>query len=150
MPVDISIEGADELARVGRQLRQVADKELRKELLAGLNRATKPLKESAKRSAQTSLPRRGGLAAKVAGSRFATRSRLSGRDPSVRITAKGMDLRSLDTGSLRHPVFGNRKVWVTQRVARGWFSKPIESGADEVRREILNVLEDITRRLARG
>lgn len=147
MPVDLSIEGADGLARVAKALRQVGDKELQRELYAGLNRATKPLKESARESAEATLPRAGGLGKRVAKSRMATRRRASGANPGVRITSKS-DSR-IDRGVLRHPVFGNRDVWVAQQVPSGWFTKPMEAGADVVRRELVQVINDVADKLER-
>lgn len=150
MPADISIEGADEFQRVARQLRDVADKELRRDLYRGIERAVKPLKERAKDSARRRLPRSGGLAEKVAKSKFKTR-KSAGRDPGIRLEASGtIDVAALDRGQLRHPVFGHRAVWVEQKVEAGWFSDAMESGADEVRSHLLDVLDDVKRRLANG
>ncbi len=33
-----------------------------------------------------------------------------------------MDLRSLDRGRLRHPLFGNREHWYNESVPRGWWT----------------------------
>lgn len=152
MPVDLRVDGADQLARVAKVLRTTGNATLRRELYAGIQRATKPLKAAAKDAARAQLPKRGGLNEFVAGSKLATRSRGGGRTPGVRITATktgGHDLRAIDNGRLRHPVFGNRAAWVTQSVKPGWFTKTMQDGAPVVRKEIVSVLDDVADQLAR-
>lgn len=147
MPVDLSVEGADEFQRLARQLRDAGEKDLRRELFRGIERAVKPLKEAAKDSARQRLPRGGGLADKVAAAKFSTKKR-TGKDPGIRLTAKGpIDVEALDRGRLRHPVFGNRRVWVNQTVPAGWFTEPVEAGAPEVRVELLKALDDVKRKI---
>lgn len=147
MSRDLVVSGAEELEHVLRLLRSVDDKELRKDFYRGINRATTPLKENAKRNALAVLPRRGGLAARVAKTRLSTKAR-GGQTPGIRVVARNG--AGADLGFVRHPVFGNRDVWVSQPVTPGWFTKPMEAGADPVRRALLDVLDDIKRRLAHG
>lgn len=154
---NIVVTGADELESLGRQLKELGDKDLRRELFRGFSRATKPLKADVKRSALQSLPSGGGLNRWVADARLATRTRVSGKTVGVRIAGsrsnkqlRKSDLNAINRGRLRHPVFGNRKVWVTQEVKPGWFSEPLVAGADEVRRELVQVMDGIAERLARG
>lgn len=148
MPVGLEVEGADKLRVVSRALKDLGDKDLSRGVFRGLNRATIPLREDARRSAATVLPQRGGLAERVARSRMTTRRR-AGRNPGISIQAKGMpQLRSMDRGMVRHPVYG-RAPWVTQRITPGWFTEPMQAGAPEVRRELLQVLDDAARELAR-
>ncbi len=47
----------------------------------------------------------------------------------------------------RHPVWGNREVWVKQ-VGEPYFSGPIERHLPEVRRDIRAAVDDVMRRLA--
>ena len=152
MPADLRVEGVERLERASRQLREVGDKDLRREMFRAIQRSTKPLRGKAKEAALRELPKRGGLNVWVAQSRFSTKTRGSGKKAGVRITAtKGKhDLRALDAGRLRHPVYGNRNVWVNQSVPAGWFSKTIENGADEVRKELVKALDDVLKQIARG
>lgn len=145
----IRIEGADKLAVVARALRQLGDKDLRAGLYRGLNRATKKPKEDAKAEALARLPRRGGLNRRVAGSRLSTKRR-AGRNPGVSIVASSSDsIRRIDRGTVRHPVYGNPEVWVAQPVEPGWFTDPMEDGADEARREVVQVLDGLAREIAK-
>lgn len=149
--MDLRIEGADQLGDVARRLKETGDKELRKELYRGIQRAAKPLSAAAQRSARANLPKRGGLNEWVASSKFSV-STSGGKDPAVRISGRkvGHDLKALDRGRLRHPLYGNRRRWYNQQIRPGWFSEPMTEGASGVRREIVDVLEDIARRVAHG
>lgn len=152
MPVDVTVQGADDLARLSRRLKEAGDKDLNRELRKGIQRATKPLKEAAKRSARERLPKRGGLNEWVAKSKFSVRTSSSQRSARVRLVASRgkTDERAINRGRLRHPVFGNRKVWVTQDVTPGWFTKPMVEGLAPVQREVLKVMDDITKKVAHG
>lgn len=149
MVADLRITGTDDLARVARALKDAGDKDLRRELLRGINRALKPAKQAVKDAARSQLPQRGGLAAEVAASRISSSTRTSGRSPGVRVTGKksGRDLRSIDRGRLRHPTFG-RAPWVNQAVKPGFFSETLTEQAPRVRREVVDVLEDVAQKIA--
>ena len=154
MPVEIRVEGADKFGRLAKALRQTGDKELRKELYAGINRAVKPLTAALKDSTPRFLP--GRYAAELSRSLKVRTRRRGGRDPGVRLTGsaktprgKDRDLASLNRGRLRHPLYGDRKYWFNQKVSPGWWDEPLSDGADEVRQELVNVLDDIGRKLAR-
>ena len=96
------------------------------------------------------------VADRVAASSFRVATR-SGSNPSVRLVArekggKSVDLSSLDAGRLRHPVYGNRRVWVQQPVPQGWWTKAV-TGSDAlsaVRTEMLDVIETVAKQLATG
>lgn len=150
MPADLRIVGADKLGDVARRLKETGDKELRRELYRGIQRAANPLKEVAKRSARANLPSRGGLNEWVASSSFSVSTR-GGQNPAVRFAGRktGHDLRALDRGRLRHPLYGNRRHWFTQQIPPGWFSRPMEAAIPGIRRDVVDVLEDIARRIAR-
>lgn len=143
--------GAEDFGRLARSLRAIGDKELKRELYRGLNRAAKPAKDKVKPSAQSELPKRGGLNDFIAGStRASVRTRSGRRNPSVRIVARGPhDVYALDRGRVRHPVFGNRNAWRTQQINPGWFSEPIAQMAPQMRQEMDQVLRDVDRDLRR-
>lgn len=145
--LDVRITGADRLAAVAKQLRQTADKDLRKEMYRGLRRAARPLIADARENARRTLPKQGGLNERVARSRFKVSVRGSGRNPGVRISATGVDARVDTQGRDRHPVFGNRRVWVQQKVRPHWFEIPMRAGAPKVRRELDRVVVDIAKKL---
>ncbi|WP_182379821.1 hypothetical protein [Nocardioides sp. WS12] len=146
--MDLEVQGAQQLEAVAKRLKAAGRGDLRKELLQQVRAAAKPTVTDIKRNAATDLPQRGGLAQAVAKSRIGTRTRMSGKRVGVRIEAKnGMDIKRLDQGRLRHPVFGNRKAWVEQTVKPGWFSEPIKRRLPEVRDGVLKAMNDIIKKV---
>ena len=75
----ISVRGEQQLTRLARVMKEHADgKELRKDLLRGLNQAVTPIIAEQKLNLRTELPQRGGLAAYMTKSTFRKRMRLTG------------------------------------------------------------------------
>lgn len=74
---------------------------------------------------------------------------------SVRIVATAVDPtetglpRGMDNGprGFRHPVYGNRDVWVQQR-GGSWFKEPIAEEGDMIERRLTNVLEQMADNIA--
>lgn len=149
--MDISVQGADDLAKLGKRLKQLGDKGLRKELYRGLNRAAKPVKKAGRDAARRQLPQRGGLALKISKTRMTSRTRAVGRNAGVRIVAAGgLDMNALDRGRLKHPVWGHRDRWVLQDIRAHVLTNGFASAAPEARRQMLVVLDDVARRAEKG
>lgn len=149
--VSLQIKGAEQLGDLARRMRAEGEAKqgLKRELTAGITRATKPLRAKAKQEAKSRLPQSGGLAAVVSKAAITSRVR-TGRDPGVVIQARGDAARSADRGFVRHPVFGNREVWVTTKVAPGWFTDTMRGGAPEVRKEVLIAMRRVSIRIKKG
>lgn len=146
--LEISADGA-RFDLVASTLRDLGDRGLNRDLARGLDRVAEKLTEDARRAALERLPRRGGLAQRVADSPMLTQ-RKRGSNPGVSIRAKGMrELRLIDSGLVRHPVYGNRDVRSVQRVTPGWFTAPMEAGRDDAIRAIDKVLDDVVAKIAR-
>lgn len=148
----MEIRGADDVDALVRRIRTHADaKALRKELISGLNRVTKSVREDMKASIGPSLPSRGGLAGLAMAKASLTTAAASGRNPGVRIKArhKSYDLKRLNEGRLRHPVFGNRSVWVEQTAGLnpGFLDESFEKSKPELARGITRVLNEIARKV---
>lgn len=143
------IRGAEELAALAKRLRQAGDKDLQRKLYAAINRSTKPLKAELPGSARRTLPRRGGLAERVAKSKYKTQRRTTGRAIGIRVTATNrMEIARMDRGVLRHKTFGHLP-WETQRVPPGWFTRPADAAAPAARAELDAAMKDITQELNR-
>jgi hypothetical protein len=143
----VRVEGIRGFALLARKLKAVNRSELRKEFYAGINRTGRPLIEAVRESASTELPRSGGLAGRVAKSKFSTKRRFTGRGAGIRITgSSGYDLRSINQGRVRHKTFGH-KPWKSQTVKPKFFDRPIEDRKDLARKELENVMSDIAKRL---
>lgn len=143
-------DGARQLAAVGRRLKEAGAGGLRRELLATIRRSAKSAIPDVRASAERTLPSGGGLAALIAGSKIGVRTRLTGR---VGVQIRGdspRSIRAMNRGRLRHPVFGNREVWVTQQVKPGWFTDPLQKRAPAIQRDIRQAMSDIARRIEKG
>ena len=109
-----------------------------------------PLRGAAQARARAILPRRGGLAERVAETPMPITVTSSGRRRGVRIDARqgrgrqGVnDPGAIDRGRVRHPVFGHeRKEPIIQLVRVGWFSVAMDEGAPRVRERIEQVLKE--------
>ena len=140
------IKGADKFTELAAKIRK-ANGELPEELVRALERAAPPLEHAARASAAANLPKRGGLAAIVAGSGFTHQRRAGG----IRITARGItQLKLTNDGKVRHPVYGEPDTWVGQSIpkALNWFTKPIMNGAPKVREELSKAADKILRTIA--
>lgn len=142
--------GAHQLEVLAKRLKATGDRELRKELLRGIREGTKGTKPDITRSLATRLPKRGGLAERMATSRISTKTKLSGSTVGVRLEARAPhDIRSMNAGRLRHKVFG-REQWVDQDVEPGAFTDPIEQDAPEIRSAVERVMRDVAHRIERN
>lgn len=136
-----------ELAAIGRRFKEMGDSgnEHKKLLVKGLREGVKQAIPDIRQSALDMLP--GGSAGydqSVADSKFAARTRLSGKVASVKIVGAGKaQIKDTnDRGRLRHPVFGNRNVWVNQAVDPGWFDKPTEAQTPRIHSAIEDVMKE--------
>jgi hypothetical protein len=131
----------DPLLRLAQDLGGIP-KDLRKKLRPGIKEAAKPVLDRARQNASWSrrIPKATRLSIKF-----------GKRDPSVSITTSAKrapharpyehDGRS---GSFRHPVYGNRDVWVTQQ-ARPFLAPAVRAKQDDVVDEIAKVVDSTTR-----
>jgi len=151
--VRVSADPSASFAALARDLRRAGAGGLRKELYAGLQRAARPAIGAVRESAGSTLPRRGGLAARVAGAAITARA-AGGRNPGIRIVAKerkgrSFDAYTLDQGRLRHPVYGQwRRRTPTQAVRPGWFTRPLNDSAPTFRKTLLDAVDRVERQIS--
>jgi hypothetical protein len=149
-PFSLKVTGADKLERLSKALRDAGDKDLKRELGKGLRRAVRPMRETFKAGALGFLPFRGGLAEDVApGMRFRTKIRTGGKSVGVRIVASlpGHDLNAMNRGRLRHPVRGNRRIWVNQQIRANWWDDSGLVAAPPVRVELVKAIDEVAAKL---
>lgn len=148
MSDDITIKGAEDFYRLSKALKGAGRGDLRKELNKALRDATKPLIADT-RSATSRLPQSGGLA-DIIRKTPQTVKVATGKNPGVRITVggKGGAARTTEQGFVRHPVYG-RGGFVRQSVPSGWFSEPLNEGADVVRPRLIDAIDAMADRIVR-
>ena len=157
----VTIRDTGDLKAVTRQLRAQADgKELLAELRTGLRGVVNPIRDEVK-AAYRAMPAGRGRRPKTSlGSQLArvtrTEVRTSGKLAGVRLRVDG---RKMPSGAKslpayvegykrpwRHPVYGNRNVWVSQP-ARPRFDRIVEPHEDDATRAVDEVLDGIRRKL---
>jgi hypothetical protein len=140
------VEGGAEFIELAHALRDAGDKVLRLAVYKTLRETAKPIGAEVLRKGAEKMPQRGGLAARVAQGNVTAGSALTGKYPKVELRLRTRDsysLRQLDRGVLRHPVFGNRQVWVRQSVPEHAFSDAFQEFAPELRRLALKNAEQV-------
>lgn len=151
----------DALAAAARRVRQLGDRDVARELRKTVKDAAKPLQAELKRAARGIPSSRGvrsrkagaGLRRRIAGA-VKIKASVSG-NPRVRVVLDGRKLgdqaavaRGLDDpGGFRHPVFGNRDVWVNQRGHPWWTPTVTREGPKAGRKLSADLGEFIRRRL---
>jgi hypothetical protein len=146
----IEVTGAEQFASLARALKEAGNKDLRAELYKGINRSVRPLRQAVKAEIPRRLPRRYG--AVLARDLSVRTRRRPMRDPAIYLlgTAKNRDVRSLNRGRLRHPLFGNREHWFDQRVSSRWWEDPLSREAPAVRQELVRVMDEVAQKIARA
>jgi hypothetical protein len=107
----------------------------------------KPVGEDVAHEGAKKMPRRGGFSRRVEGTRPGVSSALASKAVHVTLTLsnKGANLKSLDEGILRHPVFaqaGIQRTWAQQIVPGHAFTDAFAKQADPVRAEVLDAMQD--------
>jgi hypothetical protein len=149
--MDVTIKSGDVDALV-KAVRTHGDaKAIRKDLFRGLNSVTKDVRSQMIDAIPNALPRRGGLAEQMHGMVSGRATAKSGKyaGVSLRFSSKGYDIRTLTAGRLRHPVYGNRGVWVEQSagVNPEAFTGKFERQKPLIARAVTKVLDDIARKV---
>lgn len=103
-----------------------------------------PLKEQVSKSALQKLPKRGGLANKVAASKYAVRTKAT---TVMFQMVNPIDIKSFDEGLIRHPVFGNKNVWVEQKVTPGFWSDPINADKPAIVGVIVELMNETIKKI---
>lgn len=145
-------DGSAQLAALAARLKIAGDVTLRRELLRGLKGAADPLVKDVAEAAREKLPHGGGLNEQVAGQRVKVQVRMGARTAGVRLTTTAPDTAQTDSGIVRHPVFGNRKKWVTQKIpqAAGWWSKTLADKGPEVTTHLIEAMEVVEHEVQGG
>jgi hypothetical protein len=154
----VRVEGAEKLALLGKAIRlQGSDRTILKELTKNVKKLSLQVRTELKLSAASVLPKRGGLGGWVAKSRVNTSVRRGANTAGVTVTmgrnSKGArsDLRGMDAGLVRHPLFGNRHIWYPQRIADGFATKVFEGpAAEEFTNETLDAIDAAIAEVNRG
>lgn len=144
--------GSEQLAALGVRLKEAGIVGARRDMLRGIKSGAAPCVAAVKAAAEAKLPHGGGLNVQVAGQKVSVSVRTGARTAGVRMTTTAPDTSQTDSGYVRHPVFGNRKKWITQQIpaAKGWWSTTLKESVPMVQPFIEAAMKDTAERIQRG
>ncbi|MFE9381375.1 hypothetical protein [Streptomyces sp. NPDC006855] len=163
----MQIQGTGQLLTLSRRLKSAGGPRLQRNFTRRIRRAAEPLQrdlqQAIRRQPLVSEGRKAGkrggrspttrpLRATLAGGvRISVRT---GANPGARVwmdrSRLPHDIRNMpwviESGRVRHPVFGNRKRWATQWARpAGWWSKTVAAGTPRMQAEVARIVDDVRR-----
>ncbi|MFE2941041.1 hypothetical protein ACFXKG_18550 [Streptomyces sp. NPDC059255] len=168
MVQDVRILNTGTLLILQRKLRAAGHENIRASMQRRIRHAAEPLRDDLQDTMRTLPIRSSGRAQGKRGGPSPTRRplratlaaaiRISVRttgNPGARVwmdkSALPPDLKRMpdviNSGRIRHPVFGNRRRWATQTTTPLWWDKTIRSHTPRMEREVARVLDDVRNRL---
>ena len=166
MAIEVRVHGAAELRKVAAKIRAEGAKDLSRQLSDALSKATDPIRQSIRDSAEEVMPRRGGYNAVFGKSLRFRNSRRTGADEATVVLssyAEGSkerrDIIALEAGRLRHPVWGRSRPgarkgerhanpWAVTSIRAGFWRRGTDKALDEAQKQLQHVIADFSRRLA--
>ena len=166
MALEVRVEGGAALHRVASEIRREGRKDLAREMSRALSNATDPVRKSIRESADATMPRQGGYQAAFDKSlRFRMSRTNRSNEASVNLItyadgdSERRDIRALEAGNLRHPVFGRSRPgprkgervanpWAVTKIRAGFHKRGTAGAADEAQKEIVKVADALAERLA--
>ncbi len=143
-----------ELRYLAGKLRKAAARDLTRELRQGQRKAVRPLQKEIKAEALATLPKHGGYNVTMSKAVKVSVTTGTGRNAlTIRVYAAGKadarDVRAVNAGILRHPLFGHRKSWHTTKVRAGFVDRPVDRLSDQILRESAEAAERVLESIAR-
>jgi len=129
------VEGGRKIKAVGQALRHLGtDRTIVNEMTKEIRRQFPQVRRAIKASAKEKLPKRGGLNRWVAASSVRVSVRRGARAAGMRIvvgrnsqSGKRSDIKRLDAGTTRAPLFGNAKHWYPHSVTPGFATTVVDT-----------------------
>jgi hypothetical protein len=156
----VTVRDSGDLRRIAKELKAMNDKELKKKLSKELRAAARPLVPVTRKAIRAIPSSRSYSAAGLRGrmsKAVRTEVKTSGKQAGVRIRVDGRKMPAKQ-GALpaymegskkpwRHPVYGNREVWVVQ-TAKPYFYKTLRPKAGPAARKAVNrVITDVSKQI---
>lgn len=165
MALEVRVSGAASLHRLAARMRAEGRKDLLKEMGDALSKAADPIKEKIRAEASEVMPAEGGYKVTFDKSlKFRTQRKGADAASDVTLTTyatgtgERRDIRALNKGVLRHPVFGRSRAgkrkgerianpWAVTSIRSGFWDRGIKGAADEAEKHMRDVIDDYARRL---
>lgn len=146
--------GPAELRRAAADLRKAHRTDITRKTVAAIQRALTPVAAAIRAEVPVKMPAT--YAEVLSAALHVDKQVRATRNPTVSLKVWAMgkvierDVEALDDGRLRHPVFGNRKVWRNTMRPPGLVSQPWSEAEDDIVRAVDDALDRIVADLERG
>ena len=136
-----------EFQKAGAQLLELGDRKLVLGMRRDLRALAKPVGDRIVEAIADAMPKRGGLSERVR-----SQGRVSllvdlRRGVRIQLANKaGMYMGAFESGTIRHPVYGNRKTWVAQFVPSGVGAEAFAKEADGLATAVADHVTETARR----
>ena len=136
-----------EFQKAAAQLEQLGDRKLVLGKRRDLRALAKPVGDRIVEAIADAMPKRGGLSERVR-----SQGRVSllvdlRRGVRIQLANKaGMYMGAFESGTIRHPVYGNRKAWVSQQVPGGKGAEAFAKEADGLATAVADHVTETARR----
>jgi hypothetical protein len=142
----VRVEGTDQLEEIAHALKEASDKDLTNNVRRSMREVAKPVGQAVMREGAVVMPKLGGFSARVEQGKVGISSAIASKQVHVTIALsnKGVDMKSLDAGTLRHPVFKRADrpvIWRSQAVPARAFTTALKAQAPVVRRAVLEAMQ---------
>jgi hypothetical protein len=155
----VKVQGQDEFNQLSRRLKEAGRGDLQRKLVRSVRQEGQPALAAVQRKFRgvhvTTTPSRGGGGSTNLRGRVAAATK-------IQVTARGIRIRTVGkqvgeygntlaqgvnaTGVWKHPVFGNRRAWVTQR-GQEVFDPTLRGFESRWRAGIVRVMEEVAREI---
>lgn len=144
MSVSFKVSGGGGVAAARGRLEQAARGGLRRDLERAVATGTARVEPEYRGRLSRRMPQRGGAAREIASRIAVNRARIA---YGQRISARhsNFDMRSIERGRLRHPLFGDRGNWYDTPVPPRLFAESVRACDDELREQITAAMRRATR-----
>jgi hypothetical protein len=152
LPITMSTTGAEQFAALASRLQREAESGLAQELTDQITQAVQPLPQAARANAISILP--GSRRPNGLGQWLVQRTQIIQSDQTdsgtvtVRVTATSQhDIALIDSGTVIHPLFGDRRHWYSESVRPGWWSTPVSNIEPNVEASAEQAVDAVARRI---
>lgn len=145
MKIDIQV-GTD-IGLIAEQLKDFGRDDLRREFVKGVKDAVRPTQRQIKAGVGAYMPT--GYTDDLKRDMTVTTSVRTTGNAKVTVTGRSGQsrLNALNKGRLRHPLFGNRDKWYSQRVRPGFFTDPLFRSVPDATRRVERAMQDALDRI---
>lgn len=165
MAVEVRVSGAAKLHKLAARMRAEGRQDLLRQMSEALTKASDPVKDKIREEASAVMPASGGYKEALDKSlKFRVQRRGASAQSEVTLTtyatgkAERRDIRALNKGNLRHPVFGRSRAgkrkgerianpWAVTSIRAGFWDRGVEGVADEAEKRMSEVVQEFAQKL---